>query len=331
MTAPLLSVEGVERRFGGERGLLNRLTGRNAQALQALRGIDLDVAAGETLGIVGESGSGKTTLARILAGLDRPDAGAVRLDGGNIGSGLASDGGRLATAIQYVFQDPAGAMNPRKTVRECLTAPLIHLRRLGRDRCEERIADLMSAVGLPADLLARYPHELSGGQAQRVGIARALAAEPRLVLLDEPVSALDVSAQAQVLALLSELRRRFTLTYIFISHDLSVVERIAERVAVMYLGRIVELAPAERIFRAPRHPYTRLLVDSAPVPGRRWLSTADDRSDDPPDPYNPPPGCAFAPRCPVASARCRSELPLLRTVGQDSTSVACHHPLKEPV
>lgn len=327
MSAPLLSVEGVERRFGGRASWLDRLTGRPRSAVQALRGVDFELWAGETLGVLGESGCGKTTLARVVAGLERADAGLVRLDGKRIDDGRAPDGQPIATAIQYVFQDSASALNPRKTVGESLAAPLVHLQRMKRAERERRLHELSESVGLDPGMLSRYPHELSGGQAQRVGIARALAAEPRLILLDEPVSALDVSVQAQVLNLLSDLQSALDLTYIIISHDLSVVERIATRVAVMYFGRIVELGPAERIFRAPQHPYTRLLIDAAPGLAKGGLVDEGDGSDEPPDPYAPPSGCAYAPRCPLASGRCTAKPPELQTVAGSSEAVVCHHPL----
>ncbi len=319
----LLEVEALQRRFGGERRLLR---GR-APSLYALRGVDLSIAEGETLGIVGESGCGKSTLARMLVGLDRPSGGRIRLAGHDIRGGLGADGRALASTVQYVFQDPLSSLNPRKTVRSILSAPMIHLLGLDRAARDVRLRELMAAVNLREEFLDRYPHEFSGGQAQRIGIARALAARPRIIVLDEPVSALDVSVQAQVLGLLAELKQRFGLTYVFISHDLSVVESISDRVAVMYFGRVVELAPAARLFAAPQHPYTRLLLDSAPVPGRRRMA-GEPSPAELPDPYAPPPGCAFAARCPRAAAECRGDAPSLRAAsGESAALVACYDPL----
>jgi peptide/nickel transport system ATP-binding protein len=321
VTGPLLEAEDVVRRFGGGRGPL----GRRRPAVQAVRGVSLALRHGETLGLVGESGCGKSTLARMLVGLDRPSGGRIRLAGDDVAVLARRSPRHLARRIQYVFQDPLGALNPRHTVRRILAAPLVHLHGMDRPRRAARLAALMDAVGLEAGLLDRYPHELSGGQAQRIGIARALAAEPAVLVLDEPVSALDVSIQAQVLALLRDLKRRFGLTYLFISHDLAVVEAVSDRVAVMYFGVVVEEGAADRLFVRPRHPYTRLLLDSAPVPGRRRI-----RAEGPPaalpDPLSPPPGCAFAPRCPRATTLCRTTVPPLAPADPPGR-VACHHPL----
>ncbi|QDZ00338.1 ATP-binding cassette domain-containing protein [Nitratireductor mangrovi] len=319
--APLLDIDDVVRRFGGGRTLF----GVDKLAVHAVQGVSLEVRQGETLGIVGESGCGKSTLARLLCGLDEPTAGAIRFKGESLDSASRGKGG-LARRIQYVFQDPVASLNPRKTIRNILEAPLIHLLGMKRDARAARLAELMDAVNLRADFLDRYPHEFSGGQAQRIGIARALAAEPELIVLDEPVSALDVSVQAQVLNILDDLKTRFSLTYVFISHDLSVVESVSDRVAVMYFGRIAELGPAEDIFRQPRHHYTRLLLASAPVPGR-VLSVADTGTDELPDPYDPPAGCAFHARCPAAKADCRqSQPPLEPAPGSPSHVAACFHP-----
>lgn len=317
----LLEVRGLERRFGG--GL--RLFQGRAPTVYAVRGIDLDVADGETLGVVGESGCGKSTLARMLVGLDHPSDGSIKLQGRDISNGRTADGRPLAAEIQYVFQDPVSSLNPRKTIRQTLEAPMIHLLDHDKKKRDERLDEWMDAVNLRPEFLDRYPHEFSGGQAQRIGIARALAAEPRVIVLDEPVSALDVSVQAQVLNLLADLKSRFALTYIFISHDLSVVEAISDRVAVMYFGRVVEAAPADRIFARPRHHYTRLLLNSAPVPGKRRIE-GEEKPAELPNPFAPPPGCAFAARCKAADSECRTKVPVLGDDGGDGTLAACHHP-----
>jgi peptide/nickel transport system ATP-binding protein len=322
MTAPLMQIDAVERVFGGCRTLF----GRDKPGVHAVQNVSLDIQPGETLGIVGESGCGKSTLARILVGLDTPTSGTVRFKGEDVAAIARKDFNRIARRIQYVFQDPVSSLNPRKTVRATLEAPLKRLRGLGRMAREERLKELLDAVNLRTESLERYPHEFSGGQAQRIGIARALAADPDLIVLDEPVSALDVSVQAQVLNLLEDLKDRFGLTYVFISHDLSVVESVSDRVAVMYFGRIAEIGPSRSIFADPHHHYTKLLLDSAPVPGRP-LHPPESAEGDLPDPYNPPKGCAFAARCPAADDLCRSRQPGLDAVAANEVhSAACFHP-----
>ena len=316
----LMEVVGLTRSFGGRR----RLFGSKSLKLTAVRGVDLDLAKGETLGLVGESGCGKSTFARMLVGLDAPSSGTIRLGGKDL-----TEGGprALARRVQYVFQDPVSSLNPRHTIRTILEAPMLHLLKLSKAERTHRLDRLLADVNLRPEFLERYPHEFSGGQAQRIGIARALAAEPDIIVLDEPVSALDVSVQAQVLNLLATLKRERDLTYVFISHDLAVVESVATRVAVMYFGRIVELAPAGALFQRPRHPYTQLLIDSAPVPGRALGLSQDDLAELP-DPYAPPPGCAFAPRCPRAAEDCRVAVPVLGAKGEDARHLAaCVHPL----
>lgn len=318
---PILEVTALRKTFGGGRTLL----GRARPGLQAVQGVDFGVTAGETLGIVGESGCGKSSLARMLVGLSKPTSGAIRIDGRDITALLREGQRATGRMIQYVFQDPLSSLNPRKTIRQILEAPLIHLHGLDRAARRERITELMAAVNLRSDFLDRYPHEFSGGQAQRIGIARALAADARILVLDEPVSALDVSVQAQVLNLLRRLRGEFDLTYLFISHDLAVVEAISERVAVMYFGHIVELGEADRLFSKPRHPYTRLLLDSAPSV-EKFGTIEKHAPAELPDPLAPPPGCPFAPRCRRAAARCRQEVPPL-SHADDRQAVACFHPL----
>ncbi len=290
--------------------------------VRAVRPVSLDVATGETLGIVGESGCGKSTLARMLVGLEPPTAGTIEIEGKAFDR---SDPAAFGRMIQYVFQDPVSSLNPRKSIRRIMEIPLARLHGMGRAERAERISEIFASVNLREEFLDRYPHEFSGGQAQRISIARALAANARILVLDEPVSALDVSVQAQVLNLLADLRRRFGLTYLFISHDLAVVEAVSDRIAVMYFGAVVEVGAAERIFSSPRHPYTHLLAGSAPVIGRP-LRPPEAKGTELPDPLNPPPGCAFAARCPRATDLCRREDPALTKMDDDQYA-ACHHPL----
>jgi len=320
--APLLSIEQAEKVFGGGRTLF----GQPKPAVHAVQDVTIEVRRGETLGVVGESGCGKSTLARMIVGLDAPTGGRIVFDGRDLVAEAGKDLRRLSREVQYVFQDPVASLNPRKTIRTILEAPLIHLLGLDKQARAARLSELMDAVNLAPEFLDRYPHEFSGGQAQRIGIARALAADPKLIVLDEPVSALDVSVQAQVLNILDGLKDRFGLTYVFISHDLSVVESVSDRVAVMYFGRIVEVGPARSVFRRPRHPYTHLLLQSAPAPGRKAL-VSEDANTELPDPYNPPPGCAFHARCPRGTDVCNAKIPQLEAVaGDHNQRAACFHP-----
>ena len=296
-----------------------RLSGGATGAVRAVRPLSLSVARGETLGIVGESGCGKSTM---LVGLLEPTTGTIEIEGAALDT---ADPAAIGRRIQYVFQDPISSLNPRKTIRQIMEAPLKRLHGMGGPERRARIAETFESVNLRAEFLDRYPHEFSGGQAQRIGIARALAANARILILDEPVSALDVSVQAQVLNLLADLKAQFDLTYLFISHDLAVVEAVSDRIAVLYFGSVVEVGPADAIFAAPRHPYTRLLAESAPVVGRP-LTAPEAEGAELPDPLNPPPGCAFAARCPRATDRCRAEAPELAPAS-DGAGVACFHPL----
>ncbi|PRD42940.1 ABC transporter ATP-binding protein [Phyllobacterium phragmitis] len=261
-----ISVTDLSKTFAGEWSLFS---GRGYE-IRAVRDITLALRYGETLAVVGESGSGKSTLARMMVGLETPTSGDMRITGKDAAA-LRAEGPRaFGRVIQYVFQDPVSSLNPRKTVDAILDPPLRLLKGYDRVRRRARMKELMDAVQMPANALERYPHEFSGGQAQRIAIARALAAEPRIIVLDEPVSALDVSVQAQILLLLEDLRKEFDMSYLFISHDLAVVESISDRVAVMYSGEIVEIAPAEQLFRSPRHEYTRKLLSSAPRLKTAW-------------------------------------------------------------
>ncbi|MCB1336443.1 MAG: ATP-binding cassette domain-containing protein [Maritimibacter sp.] len=316
MTA--LKVENLSKTFPVGGGLF-----RAAGAVRAVRPMSFAVETGETLGIVGESGCGKSTLARMLVGLIQPTTGRIEIEGKPLDNADPAAFGKL---IQYIFQDPVSSLNPRKSIRQIMEAPLKRLHGLDRAQRTARIGEIFASVNLREEFLDRYPHEFSGGQAQRIGIARGLAAAPRIMILDEPVSALDVSVQAQVLNLLADLRRRFTLTYLFISHDLAVVEAVSDRIMVLYFGAVVEIGRAEEVFKTPRHPYTKLLADSAPVVGRP-LAPPEQRDSELPDPLNPPPGCSFAGRCPRATERCRTAEPELRPLGDDQLA-ACHHPLE---
>lgn len=313
-----LTLTDLSKSFPVGRSLFGNPTGH----VRAVHPLTLRVRQGETLGIVGESGCGKSTLARMLVGLLEPTTGTIEIEGKALDT---ADPAEFGKRIQYVFQDPISSLNPRKTIRQIMEAPLKHLHAMPAEERRARIAEIFESVNLREEFLDRYPHEFSGGQAQRIGIARALAANARILILDEPVSALDVSVQAQVLNLLADLRSAFDLTYLFISHDLAVVEAVSERIAVLYFGSIVEIGPAEGVFAAPKHPYTKLLADSAPVVGRP-LTAPEAEGTELPDPLNPPKGCAFAARCPHATDKCRSDIPKLRAVAGGS-EVACFHPL----
>jgi peptide/nickel transport system ATP-binding protein len=311
----LLSLQDVARSYVSRKGLLGQRT-----LVRAVDGISLDVMAGETLGIVGESGSGKSTLGRMALGLEAPDEGIVTFDGAPMPAYGTPDWRALRQRMQMVFQDPLGALDRRLPVLDQIIEPLaIH----GVDGDHRKTGlGALAAVGLSADHGLRYPHELSGGQRQRVVIARALITGPDLLVCDEPVSALDVSIQAQVVNLLIDLQRRRGLGMMFISHDLRVVRQIAARVAVMYLGRVIEQAPATELFHNPRHPYTRALVSAAPAPGPRRTERII-LTGEPPNPAARPSGCAFHPRCPVAVARCKTDIPVFSQVGKDH-GAACH-------
>jgi oligopeptide/dipeptide ABC transporter ATP-binding protein len=316
-------VTGLRKDYPGPRRWLGLGTPRHL--VRAVDDVSFTVAAGETLGLVGESGCGKSTVARGILRLIEPTAGRVGFDGHDVLALPPAEMRALRRRMQIVFQDPYGSLNPRMTVRQTLREPLdIHRLAAGPAR-DERVADLLEEVGLTLDLADRYPHELSGGQRQRVGIARALSVRPALIVCDEPVSALDVSVQAQVLILLADLRAERGLTYLFIAHDLAVVRHIADRVAVMYLGRIVELAPALALYGEPRHPYTRALLSAVPVPDPAAAPRRIVLEGDPPSAASPPRGCPFHPRCPhpARSERCRTELPQLQSVGPGHQA-ACH-------
>ncbi len=298
-----------------------RLFGAPKGIVHAVQPLSLEVDPGETLGIVGESGCGKSTLARMLVGLLAPSTGQIEIDGAPLDT---ADPAAFGKKIQYVFQDPISSLNPRKTIRQVMEAPLKNLHRMDARARSNRISEIFAAVNLREEFLDRYPHEFSGGQAQRIGIARALAADARILILDEPVSALDVSVQAQVLNLLADLKAEFGLTYLFISHDLAVVEAVSDRVAVLYFGSVVEVGPAKQVFSNPQHPYTKLLADSAPVVGRP-LSAPEGENTELPDPLNPPTGCAFRARCVRALPQCATDVPMLEPKGP-AEAVACYNP-----
>ena len=320
---PFITVENLSMSFQRHGSFFGRLSGEPVQLIRALNGVSFTVARGETLGIVGESGCGKSTLARCLVRLLTPQAGRIVYDGLDVLSLEEAKQRSYSRRVQMVFQDPYSSLNPRMTVGQMLGEAIrFHGLRQGAG-VEERVAELLDLVRLPADAKARYPHEFSGGQRQRIGIARALAVEPECLIADELVSALDVSVQAQIVNLLLELQERLGLTVLFIAHDLRLVRHISHRVAVMYLGAIVELAETERLFTTPAHPYTAALLKAAPEldPARRTV--VDAVRGELPSPLAIPSGCPFHPRCPIAVDRCRVEVPLLRELAPGHIA-ACH-------
>ena len=307
MTAPILKIENLATHFPLRSGAFGRIVG----TVKAVDGVSFEVARGETFGLVGESGCGKSTLGRSILRLIEPTSGSVSFDGQELMGLPHAQLRRLRRRMQLIFQDPYASLNPRMKVREIIGEGLaIHRLAFGAER-ERRVAALLEKMGLGADSLDRYPHEFSGGQRQRIGIARALAVDPELVIADEPISSLDVSIQAQIVNLMVDLQRELGLTYIFIAHDLKIIEYISTRVAVMYLGKIVELADAADIYRAPKHPYTQALLSAIPVPDPERKRVRIILPGDVPSPAHPPPGCPFHPRCPQAFARCKIEVPPL--------------------
>ena len=328
----LLELRGLTKEFPIRSAFLRRRLG----TVTAVAGVDLDIAAGETVALVGESGSGKSTLGRMIVRLSEPTSGSIRFGGEDLLALAAGDLRRARRRFQVVFQDPYGSLNPRMRIGDALLEPLlVHGLVDRRDRAARRarVEAMLDEVGLPREAAGRYPHEFSGGQRQRIGIARALAPQPELLVADEPVSALDLSVRAQIVNLLANLQASRGIAMLFIAHDLALVEQIADRIAVLYLGRIVEQGPAAEVLRAPLHPYTASLI--AAVPRVRAAGVArPDRAPagEPPSPAAPPPGCPFHPRCPVARALCRSERPTLTAGGQArqmARQVACHFPLPE--
>ena len=317
MSDIILSAKGVEKRFETGGGILSKPT-----IIHAVNGVDLEIIRGETFAIVGESGCGKSTLARLLLRLLDPSAGSVSFEGRELTSLSATDMRALRSDLQFIFQDPFSSLNPRMTVETIVAEPLMVHSRLTRAERREKVADLLRKVGLRPEHADRYPHEFSGGQRQRICVARALASGPKLLIGDEPVSALDVSVQAQIVNLLEDLKSDFGLTLIVIAHDLAVIRHMADRVAVMYLGEVVEMAQTESLYTTPRHPYTRALLSAIPVPVPGGRQAGTHLGGDIPSPANPPAGCKFHTRCPFATEICASERPLL---SQGPHQVACHH------
>ena len=321
-TTPLVEVRDLKMHFPITRGIVIQ---RRIGAVKAVDGVSFHLRRGETLGLVGESGSGKTTIGRTILRLNQPTAGEIRIDGRDIATAGQGDIRRLRPRMQMIFQDPYASLNPRLTVGTIIAEAAVHHGILKKRDRQARVGELLETVGLDPAFAQRYPHEFSGGQRQRIGIARALALSPDFIVCDEPIAALDVSIQAQVINLLKDLQGRLGLTYLFIAHDLSVVRHISDRIAVMYLGKIVEMADSRTLYHAPKHPYSQALLSAVPIPDpkvekrrHRIMLTGDL-----PSPANPPKGCNFCTRCPIAEEICRREEPPLVDHG-DGHQVACH-------
>ena len=317
--AEFLAVRDLRKYFPVRKGIFLRTVGQ----VQAVDGVSFAIGRGKTLGLVGESGCGKTTTARVIVQLEQPDAGQVILDGRDIAGLTGAALRRFRIAAQMIFQDPF-SLNPHHTARRILGEPLLVHGLCARADLQERVVAILNRVNLSPDFADRYPHELSGGQRQRLGIARAVALEPRLIVCDEPVSALDVSIRSQILNLLLDLQEELDLTYLFVAHDLSVIEHVSDVIAVMYLGKIVESAPTDRFFARTLHPYSEALLSAVPVPDPRVRKQRTVLAGDVPSPLAPPSGCRFRTRCPLADENCAAEEPPLREVAPDHL-LACHH------
>lgn len=313
-----LEIKNLKQFYPIRKGVFKKVAGH----VQAVNNVSFTIRKGETLGLVGESGCGKTTIGRTILHLIKPTSGTVTFKGRDVGEMYKRDNAELRRLMQIIFQDPYGSLNPRMNVAQIIgEAPLYH-GLITRREFDDYVVDVMMKVGLRPENRAKYPHEFSGGQRQRIGIARALGMKPEFVVCDEPVSALDVSIQSQVLNLLADLRKEFGLTYLFISHDLSVVRHISDRVAVLYLGKLVELSPKDAFFARPLHPYAQALTSAIPVPDPDAAQNRIILEGDVPSPINPPSGCIFSTRCPKVMARCRTEEPMLKDRG-DGHEVAC--------
>ena len=315
----ILQVRDLSKTFPVKGGIMGRITG----GVKAVQHVSLDIRRGEVYGLVGESGCGKTTLGRMILRLIEPSGGNVYFNGTDITGLDRKDMRAFRKRMQIIFQDPFGSLNPRKTIGSIVGEPL-RISGMSARQVQEKIQEMIDLVGLPADSAARYPHEFSGGQRQRIGIARALILRPEFLVADEPVSALDVSIQAQILNLLMELKERLSLTVMFISHDLRVVRSICDRVAVMYLGRVVEEGNVEDLYKSPVHPYTEELIRAIPEPDPELSIKGEGLAGEVPSPVNPPPGCAFNPRCPLAKDICRQHIPELTPRAGEGHRAACH-------